>query len=155
MKKLLVVLFAISVFIVGAALIPFVGLPQEGFSWQRFADVYTPMSLGINYENGSPGSFFTVTGNNFPQDSTVTILANGEALGPVATDNDGDLFFIVDSGLAGPGFYIITTSVLGGPQTNFVLDLTAPLRPQEDTGTILVLPADIASQSIHLPVINK
>ncbi len=155
MKKLLIILFAISVFLVGAALIPFVGLPQVGFSWQRFADVYTPMSLVINYDSGAPGSFFTVTGNNFPQDGSVTILANGQALGPVSTDSNGDMTFIINSGLAGPGLFIITANVVDGPQTSFVLDLAAPLRSQDGTWTVLVLPADIASQPIHLPVINK
>ena len=30
--------------------------------------------LSINYENGSPGSFFLLTGVDFPPDSTATVL---------------------------------------------------------------------------------
>lgn len=155
MKKLLTILFTISVFMVGAALIPFVGLPQDGFSWQRFADVYNPMTLVVNYDTGSPGSFFTVTGSNFPEEEMITIFANGEPIGVVESDSDGNLLFLIDSGSAGSGLYIVTTGIPGGSQASFWLDLAAPLRAQEDTGSVLVLPTDIATLPIHLPVMNK
>jgi hypothetical protein len=154
-KKILTILFTISVFLVGAALIPFVGLPQEGFSWQRFADVYNPMSLVINYETGSPGSFFTINGSNFPEEEMVTIFANGVDLGMVETDSDGNLFFLINSGAADPGLYIVTTGVPGGSQALFQLDPAAPLRAQDGTGPILLLQADVPSLSIHLPVMHK
>jgi hypothetical protein len=155
MKKLSRVAVAISIFIIGAALIPFVGLPQTGFNWQRFADVYQPMTLDVNFDTGSPGSFFTVHGNNFPPDDAVTILVNGVVLGLVTTDSSGDLTFIIDSGTASPGLYIITTNIIDGPQAIFHLDPADPSRSQEGEGTLFVLPADLASQAIFLPVMHK
>ena len=37
--------------------------------------------LTINYNNGSPGSAFTIVGANFPPNSTVSITINGHLLG--------------------------------------------------------------------------
>lgn len=167
MRKLSRIVLAISIFLIGAALIPFVGLPQQGFRWQLFADVYNPMTLEINYGEGSPGSFFSVNGSNFPPDDTVAIYVNGELLGTVNTDgggsslgttnidSPGDLAFIIDSGSAPSGLYILTTSILDGPQVNFRLDPAAPSRVQEGDGTIFVLPGDLPSQAIHLPLMHK
>jgi hypothetical protein len=167
MRKLSRIVLAISIFLIGAALIPFVGLPQDGFRWQLFADVYNPMILEINYGEGSPGSFFTVNGSNFPPDEPIAIYVNGGLLGTVNTDGSGDplgtmninspgdLTFILDSGPAPAGYYIITTSVLNGPQANFRLDPSAPLRTQEGEGTVFVLPEDLPAWAIHLPVMHK
>jgi hypothetical protein len=155
MKKLTRIFVAVSIFLIGAALIPFVGLPQDGFRWQLFADVYNPMAMEINYDEGSPGSFFTVNGVNFPPDDLIGIQVNGTLLGTVSTDHDGDLVFLIDSGLAPAGLYIVTTSVLNGSQASFRLDPAAPARAQEDEGTIFVLSADLPAGAIYLPVMHK
>lgn len=155
MKNKLRILLAFGIFLVGAALIPFVGLPQDGFSWQRYADAYVPLSLVMNYNTGSPGSFFTVNGYNFSPADTVSILANGNLIGTVTADSNGDLIFLIDSTNADTGFYNITTNIIDGPQVSFRLSLDAPLRPQEGEGPILQLPVGIAYQLVHLPFINK
>lgn len=155
MKNKLRILIASGIFLVGAALIPFVGLPQDGFSWQRYADAYLPLVLEINYDTGSPGSFFTVNGSNFSQDDTVSILANGTLIGTVNADINGDLVFLISTTDADTGFYIISTNIIDGPQVSFRLSDDAPLRLQEGEGPIFPLPAGIAYQRIHLPFINK
>jgi hypothetical protein len=148
-------MIALGIFLVGAALIPFVGLPREGFSWQRFADAYLPLTFEINYKTGSPGSFFTVNGYNFPPNDTITILANEVILDSVTSDDNGNLLFLINTSLADSGFYIIKTSLVDGPEISFSLSLDAPLRPQESDGQIIMLPAGIAYQLIHLPFVNK
>lgn len=155
MKKLARVFLAISIFLIGAALIPFVGLPQDGFRWQLFADVYNPMVLEINYDTGAPGSFFTLNGGNFPPNDTIAVQVNGTLLGTVSTDSSGDLVFLIDSDSAPAGLYIVTTSVLNGPQANFLLDPAAPTRAQEGEGPIFVLPANLPAQATFLPVMHK
>lgn len=155
MKNKSRVLIAFGIFLVGAALIPFVGLPQEGFSWQRYAGAYLPETLEINYTTGSPGSFFTVNGYNFSPDDDVSILANGNLIGTVTADSNGDLIFLIRTTGADTGFYIISTNIIDGSQVSFRLSPDAPLRSQEGVGPILPLPMGIAYQLIHLPFINK
>jgi hypothetical protein len=145
---------AIGIFLVGAALIPFVGLPQDGFTWQRFADAYLPMTLDINCKVGQQGSVFSVNGFNFPGDQMITILVNGTSFGSVTTNSNGELMFWMDSSGADTGFYTLTTSVVDGPLVSFRISANAPLC--EGVGTpIFIIPSGIAVQLIHLPFINK
>lgn len=163
MKNYSRILIAVGIFLVGAALIPFVGLPQDGFNWQRYADAYVPMSMEINHNTGRPGSFFTVRGYNFSQDDsvsspadTISIMANGTLLGTVNTDSNGDLIFLIETPDADTGYYIISTNIVDGPEISFRLSPDAPLWVKEDdVDTIFPLPPGIAYQLVHLPIINK
>jgi hypothetical protein len=139
----------------GAALAPFVGLPAEGFRWQTYASAYQPMMLEINYVSGMPGSFFTVTGFNFPQNDEVTILVNNVVLGPVATDSIGSLIFLIDSTGADVGHYSVITDEAASPRVQFQLDMDEPLRPQEGEGVIFTLPAGIAYTLLLLPIVLR
>jgi hypothetical protein len=154
MKNYSRILIAIGIFLVGAALIPFVGLPQDGFSWQRFADAYLPMTLEINCDAGQQGSVFSVNGYNFPEDEMISFLLNGTFLGSIATNSDGDLMFWMDSSGADTGFYTLTTSMIDGPQVSFRIRDNAPLCQGEGTPTFPI-PSGIALQLVHLPFINK
>ncbi len=42
--------------------------------------------LTINYNSGRPGSAFTITGSNFPPNSTGSITINGHVVGTIAVD---------------------------------------------------------------------
>jgi hypothetical protein len=148
-------LFAFVVFFSSAALAPFVGLPTEGYRWQPYADAYTPAMLDINHTSGMPGSFFTVTGTNFPPDSTLTVLANSFVLGTVQTDSAGGFVFLIDTTGADPGFYVITTDLPNSPLVRFLLSLDEPLYPQEGEGTIFTLPSGIGQIPINLPIIMR
>lgn len=154
MKNYSRLMIAVGIFIVGAALIPFVGLPKDGFSWQRFADAYLPMQLEINCKVGRQGSLFSVNGFNFPVEQTINILINGTLIGSTMTDNNGELMFLMDSSGADTGFYTLTTSVVDGPHVSFRITDDAPLC--EGAGTpIFVIPSGTALQLIHLPFVNK
>lgn len=154
MKNTYRIVFALTVLLSGVALAPVVGLPTAGFSWQRYASVYTPQTLEINHQSGSPGSFFTISGTNYPSAAMVTISANGVVLGDVAADLDGNLIFLIDSAGAQPGYYHIQAGS-GGPFVQILLDPQDTQWPQEASAAVLSLPADIALQVIFLPHINR
>ncbi|HEX6304232.1 MAG TPA: hypothetical protein VFZ76_08590 [Anaerolineales bacterium] len=156
MKKYARILIAIAIFLSGVALVPFVDLPEEGFSWQRFANVYKPGTLQINYQSGSPGSIFTITGLDFPPNAAANVSVNGHFLGTVPTDNNGALLFLIDSSGAEPGKYFVSVSAMDESDTvDFFLTSAAPLRSQEDEGPLFVLPEDIAMIVLYLPLIFR
>lgn len=112
--------------------------------------------LDINYGTGSPGSFFTLTGQNFPPDSAATIAVNGHVLGTVSTDSAGNLAFLLDTGGAGEGSYHAVATVNPSATASFLLDATESLRPQEGTGPVFEVPSGIAYTSVvYLPLILR
>ena len=79
-----------------------------------------PAHLTINYSSGAPGSYFTITGSNFPPDNTVTITINGNLLGTVPTDPSGSFIFILETNpTTDEGFYSVTVSVNPSATTQF------------------------------------
>jgi hypothetical protein len=120
---------AFVIFVSGAALVPLVGLPSEGYRWQTYADAYQPLLIQINYETGSPGSFFTLTGFNFPPDEDVAILVNGTVIGDVTTDSSGGFIFLIDTAGAEPGYYFVTTDEPDSPVARIWLTEDQPSRP--------------------------
>lgn len=157
MKSVKRLSLALSILFAGLALVPYVALPNESFSWRLFAGLYgaTP-ALGINYTTGAPGSFFTVTGYNFPVGQTVTIAANGRNLGTVQANDTGTFSFVLASDNADTGTYRISAN---GQTATVRLDLVrgAPLRPREGDASLLTLylPRGIAETNVYLPVINR
>jgi hypothetical protein len=45
MKKISRLIFALLVILSGATLVPAMGLPNQGFSWQLYANVYNTLQL--------------------------------------------------------------------------------------------------------------
>ena len=155
MKNLVRTLIAISVFLSGVALVPFMGLPSEGFNWQRYADAYNPSALDVNHTSGSPGSFFTISGINFSADTMVSIYANGTPLGDLQVSGSGDFQFLINSSGADTGFYLIEVVGNESAATQIILNADEPLWPQENEGSVFNLPVGIAEQLIFMPVILK
>ena len=116
----------------------------------------TPPSaaLTINYASGRPGSFFTIEGANYPISSAVTITVNGQVMGVVPTDADGDLLFLLNTAQADLGPYIVTASVNPGSAARFVLDASKPLRQQAGQGPIFDVPGGLV-RHVHLPLILR
>jgi len=114
-------------------------------------------ALAINFATGQPGSFFTITGNNFPPDSTATIKINGVSITTtVTTDALGNLTFILDTSDASVGSYRVTVTVNPSVVITFELDVAQPLRPQVGSGTVIVVPSDIGyKESVFLPIVQK
>ena len=117
-----------------------------------------PASLAINYAAGQPGSFFTLTGANFPPASPLSITVNGSVLSTeLQTSETGSFIIFLDTAAADAGGYVVTASVNPAASVSFTLDASAPLRPQEGGGQTLTVPAGIAVQthSVYLPLIMR
>jgi hypothetical protein len=155
----------------GMALIPYIALPSEGFSWQRFAGVYSGgPSLTINYDTGAPGSSFTVIGFNYPANQTVTVKVNNHLLGTTTTDEIGGFTIRITSAAnTDEGFYEVKVEVeLESPSSNalsavsaasairFQILAGAPLRAPEGTGTAFALPDGIAATDlVYMPLVMR
>lgn len=144
-----------AVVLSGLALVPVMGLPKAGFSWQRYANAYVPTTLATNHASGSPGSFFTITGTNYPVNSTLAIHVNGAPLGSVLSDGNGNLLFVIDTTGANLGYYTVVVDPVNNVSTRFLLKLGDPVWPQDVGPPVLPLPPNISNQLIFLPGIFR
>ncbi len=111
-------------------------------------------ALTVNYAGGRPGSFFTLEGANFPIGDVAAVTVNGQMLGTVPTDANGDLFFLLNTGQADPGQYIVAATVNPTSSARLVLEPGKPLRQQEGQGTILDVPGGLVPH-VHLPIVSR
>lgn len=155
MKRIISLLVVSAIFLSGVILIPLVGLPSEGFRWQVYADAYQPMIIETNYDTGFPGSYFTVTGFNFPPSAAVDIIVNGVIVGTVNTDNMGGFVFVINSTGAEQGYYFVSTDETNSPSVRLWIHESLPLRLLSDDGEIFVLPPDVAVTLVSLPFLTK
>jgi photosystem II stability/assembly factor-like uncharacterized protein len=114
-------------------------------------------ALAVNYSSGAPGSYFAITGSNFPPVVTATIAINGNLLGTVPTDSSGGFVLSLEtSPTTEEGLYSVTASVNPSAVTQFTLDAEDDIRPQEGTGTVFVVPDGIAYHyAVYLPLILR
>jgi hypothetical protein len=119
-------------------------------------------SLSINFTTGKPGSFFTLSGRNYPPNSTAALNINDLDLGTTNIDSAGSFIFVLSTSSADTGGYIVTiTANPGGTRAYesgyttpfatgsnlralFILDNGAPLRPQIDAGILITVPSGIS-----------
>jgi uncharacterized protein YkwD len=120
--------------------------------------VYEPSTspgISLNHQTGQPGSFFKVTGQNFPPNITVTITVNGQEVGTVNSDGSGGFVFSLQtSASAQEGVYAISVN---GAAT-YWLDSSAPLWSKDpDGGETIQVPDSIAPYSnfVYLPLILR
>ena len=113
--------------------------------------------VGINYRQGAPGSFFTLTAAIFPANTNANIFVNNQLLGSIPTGVDGSFTFLLSTTTADEGYYNVRVEADGVvAYTRFTLDATAPLHPQDGTGFIINIPAGIAlSEFGYLPFIRQ
>jgi hypothetical protein len=117
---------------------------------------YPPPTVTLNYFSGAPGSYFSVTGENFPTNETAAITVNGHVIGTTAVDGNGRFFFLLTTANADEGEYYVTASVNPSATQKFVLNAADPVRLQEDTGDTFDVPAGIAfDQFVFLPAIVR
>ena len=116
---------------------------------------YSP-SISLNHQTGQPGSFFKVTGQNFPPDAPVTITVNGQEVGTVNSDGSGGFVFSLQtSASAQEGVYAISVN---GAAATYWLDSSAPLWSKDpDGGETIPVPDSIAPYSnfVYLPLILR
>ena len=108
-------------------------------------DRMPPVDVTINYLEGAPGSYFTVSGSLFLPDSVVSLVVNGVDLGAVTSDANGSFVILLATDNADPGGYILSASAgtLGG-SVGFLLDPDSIERPQETNATMFNVPPGIA-----------
>jgi len=112
--------------------------------------------LTADYPSGKPGSFFTIEGFNFTANSTVTVTINSVPLGTVAADVAGTLGFLLDTAEADIGFYTVTaTTPDAGSSTSFSLSVQNRIHEQDGSGTVFLVPGDIAIGTIYLPLVLR
>jgi hypothetical protein len=115
------------------------------------------VNLTSNYGDGAPGSFFAITGRNFPAGSDARVSVNGRKLDTLTADASGSLSFILRTGAGLPaGSYEVEVSVNPSASTTITIDPQAPVRAQEGTGPIVEVPDDIgAKHKIYLPIMLR
>ncbi len=155
MKYITRIAITLVVFLIGVGLIPVMGLPTQGFNWQRYAGVYNPATLQVNHTVGAPGSFFTVFGGNFSPNSQVSVFANGVSLGDLQSNDAGELMFLINSSGADLGYYMIEAIGNEGAATLIILSEDAPVWLPENEAIVFNLPVGIAQQLLFMPLINK
>jgi hypothetical protein len=158
-KRLVTALF---ILLSGLMLIPFISLPAQAFSWQLFANAYEEPTLTISNTIGKPGSFFEITGKNYPANATATITINGRTLGTVTTDATGNFKFELSTPITGgqvEGAYFVTVTVNPDATIKFALDNNAPNTwpsPSGGTAQTFSVPAGIAfTNFIYLPIVFR
>lgn len=105
--------------------------------------------LNINRNVGAPGSFFTVSGSDYPPDEVATVIINSQELNSISVENNGTFSFILSTTEADEGYYSL---VVGSAAISFVLDSDKTIWPQEGVGPVIDVPAGIAyTESIFLP----
>ncbi len=132
-----------------------------GTPTQRLApvDVVTSAArIRLNYVAGSPGSHFTLTGENFPAGLQATLSVNGVTLtSSLPVNAVGQFILFLSTADAGPGYYAVRVTAGASAMNAFVLDTQSPLRPQEGGGTTLAVPAGIAvtPRTYYLPLVQS
>lgn len=112
-------------------------------------------ALNINFHSGAPGSFFNVTGVNFPAGQTAAISVNGHSVGSALVGGDGTFTFTLATSNADEGVYDVTASVYTSAMVKFILDIDSPTRGKEGSYPQLDVPAGIAiTHEIFLPAVN-
>lgn len=113
--------------------------------------------LTSNYLTGKPGSFFTLSGSEYPSSITVTITINGHNLGVVSTNSTGEFSFLLDTSEADEGGYVVTTKTKNFDLSIFLrLDSNFALRPKEGSGITFSVPSGIAlTEFVYLPIVQR
>jgi hypothetical protein len=116
-----------------------------------------PPYLTSNYPSGQPGSFFTITGWNFPPGTQATLSINGQVItSTLSVDPTGSFIFFLNTTGDEAGGYAVTARVNPSATTSFILADDASLRPQEGGGQTFVVPAGIAFHNfVYLPLVRR
>jgi hypothetical protein len=167
MQRVKRLILALVVVLSGLLLVPYVALPHESFSWKLFVGAYRDVpAMGVNFTTGAPGSFFTVSGYNFPPNQPVTIAVNERTLGTTTASADGSFSVVINTAGADRGVYFVTgdnpnitqrIALTGDAITRFEVLDGAPLRAREGGSSLplLNLPPGLAEQRVYLPLVRR
>ncbi len=93
--------------------------------------------MQAKYITGKAGSYFLFTGYNLPPNSPAVITLNGEKVGETMTDENGNVWFYIETTDDEPGSYRATMTVTpedGAPvsvSASYTIDENAPLREKD------------------------
>lgn len=106
---------------------------------------------------GAPGSFFVITGRNFPPNRQITLFINGQNLGPVMTDSNGTFVVVlVTTSKTLPGLYRLSTVAPFHATTTFEIVSGAPMQQPTAPGQSIEVPSDARPiNDTYLPVIQS
>ncbi len=116
-----------------------------------------PPTLTINYPNGQTGSFFTITGWEFPTDTLATLVINNQIITTTLEVNPtGSFILFLDTSSTEAGYYNVIVSADQSASTSFFLADGAPLRLQEGGGQTFMVPAGVAYHNIvYIPLVRR
>ncbi len=109
--------------------------------WAEKVIGFSPQqTVTLNNNRAKAGSVLHLVGAHFPADAKGWLEVNGNVLGEVYTDSAGQFSGILLTNGADDGYYKLTVNVeLQTAWTDFILDSTSPLIPQEGTGSVYQL----------------
>lgn len=112
--------------------------------------------LMISDTLGAPGSFFTLTGQDFPAGETAAIVVNGQQIGNIAVDQAGAFTLVISTATADEGRYSATARVNPAATAIFTLDSGAPTLPQQGDRPVLDLPGGLGmTELVFLPGVSR
>lgn len=112
-------------------------------------------TLDVTHTAGATGSYFNVTGSNFPASSEVKIDVNGHYLGTVQVTAPGTFAVTLDTREASSGYYRLTTPQISSIAAWFRLDPADPIWPREGEHPVWTIPAGIEARMLYLPCILR
>ncbi len=115
-------------------------------------------SLTVNYPDGQPGSFLTLTGDHFAPYGAITIAVNLRSFSEeVIADQTGSFLVFLATTAADQGRYLVTAGVEPSVSAQFILDANAPLRGQEGGGQTLYVLGGLSGiwREIHFPLVTR
>ncbi len=117
-----------------------------------------PAVLTVNYTTGAPSSYFRFTGIQYAANEVAAVAVNGNFLGNMGADADGNLAFIIRtfSGSQEGAYYVSAAGVENAAATVFFLNAAASTHPLVGSDTIFSLPDDIAlTEMLYLPLVAQ
>jgi peptide/nickel transport system substrate-binding protein len=136
--------------------VPVNGLDQRGVNRPQgahcdigaFEYEYPQPALKVNYATGSPSSYFTISGEEFPAGGMGSLLINGYTLtSSLGIDTAGRFEVYLLANSTDTGQYTVTATVdSSSASVIFRVAESAPWRAQEGSGAPYAIPSGIASR---------
>ena len=107
--------------------------------------------IGLNYEDGAPGSFFRVAATGFTAGANLSISIEGKSIGTIQASSEGYAIFHIQDNSNLLGTLQLTVSGASDATTNIILNQNSSLRVQEGSGPVYFINTIL----IYMPVVLK
>lgn len=128
--------------------------PDAAGRWDTFAAEAMP-KVQVNYPSGAPGSYFNVTGSDFPPANTLYISVNGRLLGEAQSGSDGSVAFTFSTAEAQPGEYHLRVTANPAAGARLVLEAEGATREREGELPVIAVPAGLIRLPVFLPLLMR